>query len=247
MHRWRACASSRCKLSAESRGILLCCLPSKKLLPDELVVAIRTTLESASFTDGKLTAGDAVRQVKNNMQITESSPEIDKHRQAIVRALLGNDAFKLIALPKSMVPPIFNRYDVDMRYGDHVDNAVIGGFGDGVRADLSMTVFFSEPQGYDGGELIVNSDKAGRPIKLPAGSAVIYSSNTIHRIEPITRGTRYAGISRIQSLVRDEQQREILAELAELARWCRGQAPGSGEAMKVTKVRTNLIRTWSDV
>ncbi|HET7395980.1 MAG TPA: 2OG-Fe(II) oxygenase, partial [Gammaproteobacteria bacterium] len=119
--------------------------------------------------------------------------------------------------------------------------------GETARADLSITIFLSEPSDYDGGELVMNSDKGGKSVKLPAGGAIIYGSSTIHEVLPVTRGTRYAAITWVQSLVREEQRREMLAELAELARWSRSVAPDSAEAMMATKTRANLMRMWAEI
>ncbi|MGH8399817.1 MAG: Fe2+-dependent dioxygenase, partial [Gammaproteobacteria bacterium] len=174
-------------------------------------------------------------------------PELDKHRAVIMNAFSQNEAFKHFALPKRILPPVFNRYDAGMEYGGHVDNAVIGAGVQAARADISITVFLSEPSDYDGGELVMNSDKGGKPVKMPAGGAIVYSSATIHQVQPVTRGTRYAAITWVQSLVREEQRRELLVDLAEVARWSRTVAPGSAEALKVTKVRTNLMRMWAEL
>ena len=111
-----------------------------------------------------------------------------------------------------------------------------------VRADVSVTVFLSEPEEYDGGGLVIQSDRLGEPIKLPAGSAVVYGASSIHRVEPVTRGSRYAAVTWAQSFVRDERHREMLVELSELARWASSVAPRSTEAVKAARVRANLMR-----
>ena len=222
-------------------------LTIENLLSGNDVAALRKLLESTKFSDGKLTAGEAVRHAKNNLQVTDSNPQLDKFRVMIMNNFSQSEAFKQFALPKRILPPVFNRYDVGMKYGDHVDNAIFGAGNETVRADVSATVFLSEPDTYDGGGLVMNSDKGGKPVKLPAGSAIVYSSATVHKVEPVTRGSRYAAITWIQSLVRDEHRREIISELAELARWSRSVAPGSVEAMRVSKIRMNLMRMWVDL
>jgi PKHD-type hydroxylase len=216
------------------------------LIPASEVARIREVLATANFADGKLTAGEAVRAIKNNLQVTEREEKVDSCRQSILNALLAQEAFKLHVLPKRVLPPMFNRYDVGMEYGSHVDNAIMGG-ADPVRADMSLTVFLSDPAEYEGGGLIIHSDRRGKPLKLPAGSAIIYNSSTIHRVEPVTKGSRYAAVSWVQSFVRDENKRDVLAELAQLARWARRTAPGSEEAMRIAKLRANLMRMWSEI
>jgi PKHD-type hydroxylase len=216
------------------------------LLDKSAVASIRELLDGASFVDGRLTAGDAVREAKRNLQIADGERALDQWQQTIVDALLRQDGFALRALPMRVLPPMFNRYDAGMEYGSHVDNAVMGGGAEWVRADVSVTVFLSEPEEYEGGGLVIQTEQQGQPIKLAAGSAVVYGATAIHRVEPVTRGRRYAAVTWVQSFVRDEGRREMLMELTEVARWAAAVAPGSAEAMKVAKVRANLMRLWAE-
>ena len=210
------------------------------------VARVRAALVGVTFTDGRATAGDAVRDLKNNLQVSPQEQGLDEARQLITAALLKSEAFTSRVLPRRMLPPMFNRYDSGMEYGGHVDNAIMGG-GDPLRADVSITVFLSDAKDYDGGGLVINSDGESREVKLAAGGAVIYGSTTIHKVEPVTRGSRYAAVVWAQSFVRDEARREILHELAESARWARTVSPGSQEAMKLSKVRANLMRMWAEL
>lgn len=207
---------------------------------------IRSVLTKTTFVDGRTTAGEAVRHVKNNLQVTEKSAELDECRALVLNALMQNEAFKAFALPKRILAPMFNRYDAGMDYGSHVDNAVMGG-AEAVRADISLTVFLNEASDYDGGGLVIHSDLNAQAVRLPAGSAIVYASSTVHRVEPVTRGSRFAAVTWVQSMIRDEARRELILELGETARWARKVAPGSPEAMRVTKIRTNLMRMWADV
>jgi PKHD-type hydroxylase len=141
---------------------------------------------------------------------------------------------------------MFNRYDEDMEYGSHVDNAIMGADSP-LRADVSVTLFLSEPDEYEGGGLVIHSDQHGQPIKLPAGSAVVYGASSIHRVEPVTRGRRYAAVTWAQSFVRDDRRREILLDLSDLARWTSSVAPGSAEAVKAARIRANLMRMWAEL
>jgi PKHD-type hydroxylase len=216
------------------------------LLDAAEVARIREVLKTANFADGRATAGEAVRAVKRNLQVTEQEEGLASCRKSINTALMKHEGFALRVLPMRLLPPLFNRYDAGMEYGSHVDNAVMGS-GEFVRADVSLTVFLSDPSEYDGGGLVINSDVQGQPLRLPAGSAIAYNSNTIHRVEPVTRGSRYAAVTWAQSFVREESRREVLMELSELARWARGVAPGAPEAMKAAKVRANLMRMWAEL
>lgn len=216
------------------------------LLSTDEVARVRAALKDVKFTDGRATAGDAVREVKNNLQVPAGETGLDEARQLIGSALLRSEAFTQRVLPRQLMPTLFNRYDPGMQYGAHVDNAIMGG-GQPLRADVSVTVFLSEPAEYDGGALTINSDGEPRQVRMSAGGAAIYDATTIHRVEPVTRGSRLAAVVWCQSFVRDQARREILQELAELARWARGVAPGSQEAMKASKVRANLMRMWAEL
>ena len=221
-------------------------LKIESLLNSAEVARAREALAGATFVDGRQTAGEAVRDVKNNLQVPHQDTKLDEVRQLISVALLKNEAFTSRVLPRRLLPPMFNRYDAGMEYGGHVDNAIMGG-GEPLRADVSITVFLSDPRDYDGGGLIINSDGEPQTVKLPAGSVVAYNSTTIHRVEPITRGSRLAAVIWAQSFVREEGRREVLQELAEAARWARTVSPGSQEAMKLSKIRANLMRMWAEL
>ncbi len=216
------------------------------LLSAEEVARLNKLLKDAKFDDGKLTAGVAVRDVKNNLQTLAVDKSVDEPRMLLGTALVKNELLSQYGLPRRILPPMFNRYDTGMEYGGHVDNAIMGG-GDPMRADLSVTVFLTAPADYDGGELVIHADGAAQSVKLPAGSAVVYPSTSIHKVEKITRGSRLCGVTWVQSFVRGEAQRDMLYELMQLARWARGVAPGSPEAMKLSKTRSNLMRMWSEV
>lgn len=215
------------------------------LLTAAEVVKLRAQLKDVKFDDGKASAGPAVREVKNNLQSVALDKALDEPRQALTAALLKHELFNQYVLPRRVMPVMFNRYDSGMDYGGHVDNAIMGG-AEPLRADVSVTVFLTDPADYDGGELVIDADGPAQAVKLAAGSAVIYSSDSIHKVEKVTRGSRLCGISWAQSFVREPARREMLFELMQLARWARSTAPGSPEAMKVSKIRANLMRMWAE-
>ncbi|HEX7966081.1 MAG TPA: Fe2+-dependent dioxygenase [Gammaproteobacteria bacterium] len=216
------------------------------LLSAAELVQLRTQLAGVKFEDGRTTAGVAVRDVKHNLQSAAQDKALLEPQQLLAAALVRNELFNQWVLPRRLLPPMFNRYDTGMDYGGHVDNAVMGG-GDPLRADVSITVFLTDPADYDGGELVINSDGEAQSVKLAAGSAVVYSSTSIHKVQKVTRGSRVCGVTWAQSFVRDEPRREMLYELMQVARWARGVAPGSAEAMKISKLRANLMRLWAEV
>jgi PKHD-type hydroxylase len=207
---------------------------------------IREMLADVKYVDGRATAGEAVRDVKNNLQASGQEKQLDDARQLIAAALLKSEPFTQSVLPRRILPAMFNRYDSGMEYGGHVDNAIMGG-GEPMRADVSITVFLNDAADYDGGELVINSDGEANRVKLGVGGAVVYSSSTIHRVMPVTRGSRQAAVLWAQSFVRDEARREILLELAQAAKWARTVSSGSQEAMKLSKVRANLMRMWAEL
>ncbi|MGH8400740.1 MAG: Fe2+-dependent dioxygenase [Gammaproteobacteria bacterium] len=216
-----------------------------KVLTSPQVKQIREVLEQSRFEDGKATAGALIRKTKNNLQADTNEGALATAAQTVLTALVGNEAFREHAIPRRILPPFFNRYDTGMYYGNHVDNAIMGG-NEPMRADISISVFLSDPGDYDGGELLIGGDNGTVSVKPGSGSAVIYSSSTIHRVAPVTRGTRYAAISWVQSLVREYEQRAILSELSELGRWAHQSSPGSPEPVRITRLRVNLMRMWAE-
>lgn len=225
----------------EAPGNISRLLKIEGLLSTAETASIRAALAGMKFDDGKVTAGAAVRDLKNNLQVTAQEQGLEEPRRLLIAALLKNEMFS-----QHVLPFMFNRYDAGMEYGGHVDNAIMGGQ-DPMRADLSITVFLTDPADYDGGALVINSDGAAQGVRLAAGSAVIYNFTNIHRVEPVTRGSRIAAVTWVQSFVREEARREMLLDLMELAHWAQGVAPCSVEAMKISKVRANLMRMWSEL
>jgi PKHD-type hydroxylase len=209
------------------------------------VAKIRTLLEKSRFEDGKATTGALIRQAKNNLQADTSEGELATAAQTVLTAVLNNEKFREYAIPRRILPPFFNRYDTGMFYKDHVDNALMGG-GEPMRADISLSVLLSEPGEYDGGELVIDNGNGPVKVKPGSGSAVLYSASTIHSVSPVTRGTRYAAVSWVQSLIRGAEQRMILSELSELGRWAHKSAPGATEPVRITRLRVNLMRMWSE-
>jgi PKHD-type hydroxylase len=210
--------------------------------PNELK-RLQTLLATATFGSGAATAGKAARNVKDNLQAVADQPGMEEARSLVGAALGGSEAFRDHAFPQRMVPPLFSRYEPGMRYGEHTDNAVMGN----VRTDLAMTLFLTPPDAYDGGELVVDVDRDSRSFKLAAGSAVVYLASSLHRVEPVTRGTRLAAVTWVQSSVRDPTQREILIDLGTALRFVRARAPNTRETLSLAKARANLLRMWSDV
>lgn len=211
------------------------------ILRPEEVAAIRTALEGdAIFADGGETAGWHARAVKSNQQARTKA--IKGPLAKIERALAEHDLFQAVALPRRLISLRLTRYGVGDRYGTHTDNAII----DGARADLSFTLFLSEPETYDGGELIIDTAGEEIAVKMPPGHLVIYGANTLHRVAPVTSGVRLAANGWVRSLIRRADQREVLTDLALLMRRAHTADGKTEEFDLLAKTRSNLLRMWAE-
>jgi PKHD-type hydroxylase len=219
------------------------------LTADELAQA-RRLLAEAGWVNGRVTAGAQSAQVKSNRQLPEQSPQLPELRRLVLDALNRNPLFFTAALPLRILPPFFNRYSGDANfYGTHVDSAMrLHPSGAGyVRADVSATLFFSEPDEYEGGELVVEDTFGSQRVKLPAGHLVVYPSSSVHQVTPVTRGERLASFMFIQSMVRDAQQRRMLFDM-DMALLKLRQSVGETDEAVVTLTGTyhNLLRLWAE-
>jgi PKHD-type hydroxylase len=219
-----------------------------KLLNAEQVSQFRQALQSAAWTDGKATAGYSARRAKNNQQLAADDPLGDRLGEVLLDALARNPQFMTAALPLKVFPPRFNRYEDSGHYGDHIDNAVLSvpGSSHRVRSDLSATLFLTEPAEYEGGELVIEDTYGSHAIKLAAGDLVLYPGTSLHRVTPVTRGVRLAGFFWIQSLVRDDSQRNLLWQLDQEIQQVATGLPDSPIAPRLTGIYHNLLRLWSD-
>ena len=218
------------------------------VLTPEQVRECRQAFEQASWQDGRLTAGHQAVKAKANQQLAQDDPLVVQIGDFIVQRLGNLPQFVSAALPLKVLPPRFNRYTGGGTYGNHIDNAIfsVPGTPHRVRSDLSATLFFSEPDEYDGGELVVEDSYGSHRVKLPAGHLVLYPGSSLHRVEPVTRGTRYAAFFWIQSLVRDDTQRSLLLELDRAVQALTLEVPESAELARLTGVYHNLLRQWAN-
>jgi PKHD-type hydroxylase len=163
-------------------------------------------------------------------------------------ALEQNPLFLSAALPLKIVPPLFNRYEVGQTYGDHVDGAIrpVTGTPHRVRTDLSATLFISEPADYDGGELVITDSYGTHRVKLPAGDLVLYPGTSLHRVEPVSRGTRLASFFWIESMVREDSQRQLLFDLDTAIQELAATVPDNSAVDRLLNVYHNLLRHWAD-
>lgn len=208
----------------------------------------RAVLEAADWVDGAVTAGYQSAKTKANEQIPEGHPAALAVGRIILAALDRNPLFMSAALPLRIYPPLFNRYQNGGHFGTHVDNS-IRTTPDGltrVRTDLSATLFFADPDEYDGGELTVEDTYGEHTVKLPAGDMVLYPSTSLHRVTPVTRGVRLCSFFWIQSMIRDDGKRALLFDLDTGIQ--RAAMAGSDEAavVQLTGVYHNLLRMWAE-
>ena len=227
------------------------------LQPDELA-QVRRLILAADWADGRITAGSQSGTVKNNLQLPEDLPAAQQARHIVSVALACNPMFVTGALPKSVYPPLFNRYGGSANhFGNHIDNAVRthAATARHVRTDISCTLFLSDPASYDGGELVVQDTYGEQRIKFQAGDLVLYPGTSVHRVEPVTRGERLACFFWIESMVRHDAQRRLLYEMdmaitslrqKDLAQAASGTAE-SPEVVRLTGCYHNLLRMWADV
>lgn len=219
-----------------------------QVLTAEQVRQCRQMLDAADWSDGRATAGHLAALVKNNQQLADDHPAARQIGDLIVHALGQHPLFLSAALPLKVLPPRFNRYQGGERYGPHVDTAVfsVPGTPHRVRSDLSATLFLTEPDEYDGGELTVEDTFGRQRVKLPAGDMVLYPGSSLHHVTPVTRGVRMASFMWVQSLVRQDSQRALMFELDTAIQHLSRDAPGHAALDRLTGVYHNLLRQWAN-
>lgn len=206
----------------------------KQLLSPEHVAKLRAQLESAPWVDGRATSGAEASRVKNNLQLELGSTLHKELADGVKAALHASDAFKSLTLPRRISSILFSRYELGMEYGPHTDDAYRAL--EAVRSDIAVTIFLSEPESYEGGALVVD-DAA---IRLAAGDAVIYPASSIHRVSSVTRGARLAAVFWVQSLVREENKRELLLTLQGVI----ARVGNTALSLPLSRVLQNLQRMW---
>ena len=227
---------------------MLICVPD--VLSKDDVAKFRAAMDVAVWEDGRSTAGVQSALVKKNDQLLPNSELARQLGESVIKALVANPFFVSAAIPKQIFPPLFNRYGVGQHFGVHVDNAVRGDHltGTRIRTDLSVTLFLSEPDEYDGGELIVEDYYGSHRVKLPAGHLVLYPASSLHTVTPVTRGLRVASFFWLQSMIRDGHARSLIFDLDSaiqglVARLDRNDP----EVVKLTGIYHNLVRYWAEV
>jgi PKHD-type hydroxylase len=229
---------------------MLICVPD--VLSKADVADFRRTMDACSWEDGRSTAGAQSALVKKNEQLPPDSEVARTLGNRVISALAANPRFIAAAIPKQIFPPLFNRYAASdgHHFGIHVDNAVRGDKLTGlrIRTDLSVTLFLSEPEEYDGGELIIEDFYGSHEIKLPAGHLVLYPASSLHMVTPVTRGMRVASFFWLQSMIRDAHARSLIFDLdTAIQALVERLGRDDPETVKLTGIYHNLIRYWAEV
>ena len=222
------------------------------VLDQELIRRASDLIELSKFVDGRMT-GSADKHIKDNLEMEVSEPYL-KLVEMLDRSVDASHELSSRLLPRSRTTPIINRYDTGMFFAEHVDLPIQGGrtqfgrapgrFGQNfLRTDFSMTLFLTDPQHYDGGELQLREDEQVHLVKLPAGSAVCYQTGTRHSVRPITRGSRVCAVYWFQSLIQDARLLRAIWDLDCVARRVRNTTDGS----ELQTIKANLIRCLAQV
>jgi PKHD-type hydroxylase len=227
---------------------MLICVPD--VLSKAEVADFRAAMDAAEWEDGRSTAGAQSAMVKKNEQLPPNSAIARQLGEAVIKAVVASPLFVAAAIPKQIFPPLFNRYGVGQHFGIHVDNAVRGDHftGTRIRTDLSVTLFLSDPEEYDGGELIVEDYYGSHRVKLPSGHLVLYPASSLHTVTAVTRGVRVASFFWLQSMVRDGHARSLIFDLdTAIQGLVQRVGRDDPELVKLTGIYHNLIRCWAEV
>lgn len=210
---------------------------------------IKQRLEQADWQAGKLTAGHLAKAAKDNQQLNQQDPFAIELGDEIIKRLANNALFISAALPLKVYPPMFNRYTQGETYGFHVDNAIRKPVSSHiqVRTDVSSTLFFSDPDEYQGGELTIQDTYGQQQVKLPAGDLVLYPSTSLHQVNPVTHGTRYASFMWTQSMIRSAERRRLLFDMDTAIQQLARDLPNHPALLTLTGNYHNLLRQWAEL
>jgi PKHD-type hydroxylase len=220
-----------------------------EVLTAQQAAECRHKIEKTQWVDGRVTAGHQSARAKDNQQLAEDHPLAQKMGEMILAALERNPLFMSAALPLKVFPPLFNRYESGHSFGNHVDNAIrqVTGTPHRIRTDLSATLFLTNPEDYDGGELVIEDTFGVHSVKLPAGHLILYPATSLHNVRPVTRGARISSFFWIQSMVRDDGERTLLFDMDMAIQRIAENAPDHPSVLQLTGVYHNLLRRWADI
>jgi len=218
------------------------------VLSKDQVRALRVKIDAAPWVDGNATSGAQAALAKKNRQLPEDGAAAREAGALVLDALSKSALFFAAALPAKVFPPLFNAYEGGEKFDTHVDNAVRLKSDLKLRSDLSATLFLSEPEDYDGGELSVEDTYGVHQVKLPAGDLILYPASSLHHVTPVTRGARVASFFWIQSMVRDDAKRTLLLQMdLDIQMLARELGAGHARIVSLTGAYHNLLRMWAEV
>jgi len=224
---------------------MLLAIPS--VLTDHQIKTVRELLQDAHFIDGRLSAGATARKVKKNHELPADSQLLNQLNNIVMNALFNHPLYQAAVLPHRQATPFYARYEPGEAYGNHVDDPVMGPMQGRYRTDVSTTVFINNPEDYEGGEIVIQSQNGEQAIKLAAGSAITYPSGSLHRVAEVTKGTRLVAVTWAQSMVRDAEKRELLFNLYKSRDALQKKYPDDEEVVKVDHTYINLMRMWAEI
>jgi PKHD-type hydroxylase len=219
----------------------------KNLLSKEQLQNVQQHLSKGEFVDGRLSAGSAAVQVKNNQELGQSGQLVEYLNNMVMGALVAHPTYQAAVMPSRVASAFYARYLPGMHYGDHVDDPIMGPAGGLYRTDVSTTVFLNDPKDYDGGELVINTSYGDQKVKLNAGDAVTYPSSSLHHVAEVTRGERLVAVTWAQSMIREPARRELLYTLYQAKEKLLKERPQEAETAQVNTAYVNLVRMWSEL
>ena len=221
-----------------------------EVLTKAQVAELRAAIDAADWIDGNATSGTQSALAKRNEQLPEGSAAARFAGEKILDALSHSPLFVTAALPQTVFPPLFNRYGGGQTFATHIDNSIRQSR-DGsvrIRSDLSATLFLTEPDEYDGGELLVEDTYGVHEVKLPAGDLILYPASSLHQVTPVTRGARTSSFFWIQSMIRDDARRALLFQMdIAIQQLSLKVGAGAPELVSLTGTYHNLLRMWAEV
>ena len=218
-----------------------------RVLDDVALDRVRALLGDIAFVDGRSSAGGDARRVKENEEADSTDERVGLLNRLVLLPLYRDPLFQAAAMPRRLSGAFFARYRPQMHYGLHVDDPVMGPENGRYRSDISMTVFLSPPETYDGGELVIETEYGEQRIKMGAGDAVVYPSSILHQVAPVTRGERLVAVAWAESMVREPERRRLLFDLYQVEEQLRAAGPDDEVTRRTGRIRANLMRMWADV
>jgi PKHD-type hydroxylase len=221
----------------------------RHILGDAELKKIQELLKHANFRDGKLSAGMSAQQVKNNLEVADENV-ISSLNKIVMDNVVRHPDYQQAALPLRVAAPFYARYETNMEYGEHIDDPIMGPSmnpDERYRSDLAMTIFLNSPEEYEGGELIIQTSFGEQNIKSYAGDAVLYPATTRHRVTKVTKGERLVAVTWVQSLIRDNEQRDLLYQLSKTREKMLRKNPDSEDTKRIDSTYVNLVRMWSEL